>query len=97
MKKLEMGQKILEDLYDVNSIDSKNLESSVKIDQLTEREKFLAAKQILFGLALLYIITIVAFIIRPNEGNKLLDITTITFPPLATLILAAYFRDKSHS
>lgn len=96
MQQLNMSQKILEDLYDVNSIDSKNLELSVKIDQITEREKFIAAKQILLGLALLYVITIFAFMIRPNEGNKLLDITTVTFPPLATLILAAYFRDKSH-
>ncbi len=96
MQPLEMGHKILEDLYRVKSFDSKNIESEVIIGQITEREKFKAAKQILLGLAILYVLTIMAFMWRPNEGNKLLDITTVTFPPLATLILAAYFRDKPH-
>jgi hypothetical protein len=96
MQQLTMGQKILDDLYKNKSLDSKNLEFEVKIDKITEREKFKAAKQILLGLAILYLITISAFLIRPNEGNRLLNIITITFPPLATLILAAYFRDKQY-
>lgn len=91
-----MSPKFLEDLYEAKTIDSKNLEYDVTIDQVTEREKFKAAKQILLGLSILYIITIIAFMIRPQDGNKLLDIITITFPPIATLILAAYFRDKNH-
>jgi hypothetical protein len=96
MQKLHMGEKILEDLYKTKSLDTNNLNFDFKLDKVSEREKFLAAKQILLGLAILYVLTIAAFMYKPSEGNKLLDITTVTFPPLATLILAAYFRDKPH-
>lgn len=91
-----MGNKILEDLYKTKSLDTNNLNFDLKFDKVSEREKFKAAKQILLGLAILYILTITAFLIDPKDGIKLLDITTITFPPLATLILASYFRDKPH-
>ena len=96
MQPLSMGRKVLDDLYNKNSLDSSNLNLAVKIDKITEREKFIAAKQILFGLAILYVLTIIAFLFKPNEGNKLLDIATVTYPPLATLILACYFRDKGN-
>lgn len=96
MQKLDMGNKILEDLYKTKSLDTNNLNFDLKFDKVSEREKFKAAKQILLGLAILYILTITAFLIDPKDGIKLLDITTITFPPLATLILASYFRDKPH-
>jgi hypothetical protein len=96
MQPLSMGKKVLDDLYNKKSLDSTNLNLEVKIDKISEREKFIAAKQILFGLAVLYVMTIIAFMINPKEGNKLLDITTVTFPPLATLILASYFREKIH-
>lgn len=96
MQLLNMGNKILDDLYKAQSLDSSSLNFDVKIDKISEREKFKAAKQILFGLAFLYIITIIAFMYDPKDGTKLLDITTVTFPPLATLILASYFRDKGH-
>lgn len=96
MQKLDMGKEILEDLYKVKSFEAKEIESEIQIDQIPAREKFKAAKQILLGIAILYLITIFAYLLRPVEGNKLLDIITITFPPLATLILAAYFRDKNN-
>lgn len=96
MQPLKMGKELLDDLYKVKHFDTQKIESYTQIGQITEREKFKAAKQILLGLAILYILTITAFMIKPNEGKKLLDIITITFPPLATLILAAYFRDKPH-
>jgi len=96
MQPLFMGNKILEDLYQVKDFNSRKLESFELIGKITERDKFRAAKQILLGLAVLYVVTIIVYIIRPQAGAKLLDITTITFPPLATLILTAYFREKSH-
>lgn len=96
MNRLRMGEKLLEDFYKVKSFESQNLESSLNIGQITEKEKFLAAKQILLGLAVLYILTVVAYLCRPVDGNKLLDICTTSFPPLATLILVAYFREKQH-
>jgi len=91
--RLEAGNRLLEDIYKVKSFDSQNLEIHIS-GKITEKDKFIAAKQILLGLAVLYILTVVAYLYRPNEGNKLLDICTTTFPPLATLILVAYFRDK---
>lgn len=97
MHRLSLKDRLLEDdIYKVKEFDVQKLEHEVKIGQITEREKFKAAKQILLGLAVLYLFTLIAYLVRPDEGNKLLDITTVTFPPLATLILAAYFRDKHH-
>lgn len=92
MQQLDMGHKILEDLYTAKTLDTQDINFS--IGKISDREKFKAAKQILFGLAVLYVFTVTAYMIKPNEGSKLLDIITVTFPPLATLILAAYFRDK---
>lgn len=92
MKKTDA--RLLDDLYKVKSFDTHEIESSINIGRITEKDKFLAAKQILLGLAVLYILTVVAYLCRPTEGSKLLDICTTTFPPLATLILVAYFRDK---
>ncbi len=94
MNRLEMGDKLLDDFYKVKSFSSQNIESNLTIGQITEKEKLIAAKQILLGLAILYILTMVAYICRPSEGGKLLDVCTTSFPPLATLILVAYFREK---
>ena len=90
------GYEILDDLYKVKSFDTNQLENSINVGVITEKEKFLAAKQILLGLAILYVLTLLAYLYRPNEGNKLIDICMTTFPPLATMILVAYFRDKSN-
>lgn len=87
---------LLTDLYNAEKFDTNNVEHSIKVGSITERDKFLAAKQILLGIAMLYVFTLIAYLLKPNEGNKLLDICTTTFPPLATLILVAYFRDKPH-
>lgn len=83
----------MDDLYNVKQIDANQLDL-IKLGNITERDKFLAAKQILLGIALLYVLTIFVYLFNPKEGSKLLDICTTTFPPLATLILVAYFRDK---
>ncbi|MDP4145620.1 MAG: hypothetical protein Q8936_14230 [Bacillota bacterium] len=86
----------MDDLYKVKQFEAHKVEGTISTGKISEKEKFIAAKQILLGLAILYILTVIAFILKPNEGGKLLDITTVTFPPLATLILAAYFRDKGN-
>jgi hypothetical protein len=90
---LSKEHQLVDNLYKDNEIDLQI--STMQVGKISDRDKFTAAKQILLGIAILYIITITAFLIRPIEGVKLLDIATIIFPPLATLILAAYFRDKS--
>jgi hypothetical protein len=94
--KVRMDAKILDDLYKVESIDSQDIETQLTIGKITERDKFVAAKQILLGLAVLYVLTIIAYLFRPVDSSKLLDICTTSFPPLATLILVSYFRDKPH-
>lgn len=92
--RLDMGEKLLDDFYKVKSFSSQQIETSLNVGKITEKDKFLAAKQILLGLAVLYVLTVIAYMLRPVEGNKLLDICITSFPPLATLILVAYFRDK---
>jgi len=86
----------MDDLYKVSELDTNKLNGRINTGKITERDKFLAAKQILLGLSILYLLTIGAYLLRPIECAKLIDICTTTFPPLATLILVAYFRDKSH-
>lgn len=82
----------MDEIEEVNLID---LEQFNNIGHLSERDKFHAAKQILFGLAVLYVITLLAFLLKPSECIRLIDVCTTTFPPLATLILASYFRNQS--
>lgn len=94
--KVKIKDDILDDIYKVKQFDTNQLENSINVGVITEKDKFLAAKQILLGLAILYVLTILAYIFRPIEGSKLIDICTTTFPPLATLILVAYFRDKQN-
>ena len=96
MNRLSMGEELLHDIYKVKQFDTQMLENSINIGRITEKEKLIAAKQILFGIAFLYLCTLLAYLFRPTEGSKLLDICTTTFPPLVTLILVAYFREKAH-
>lgn len=61
---------------------------------ITEVDRLKAAKQILLGIAILYICTLVSYILLPTRGNDLLEISKMVFPPLATLIIAFYFKDN---
>jgi hypothetical protein len=82
----------LKNIYQAEEIDLSHSDINITLGNITEKDKFLAAKQILLGLALLYIITLSAYLFRPSECQKLLDVITTTFPPLATLILVSYFH-----
>lgn len=62
---------------------------------ITGQDKLLAAKQILFGIGFIYIFTVLAFLACPENGNILLEICKTVLPPLATLIIAFYFKDKA--
>ncbi|HSW69112.1 MAG TPA: hypothetical protein VLI69_02985 [Gammaproteobacteria bacterium] len=65
------------------------------VGSITELDKLLAAKQILCGIAFIYIFTVFAFLIYPASGGVLLEICKTVLPPLATLIIAFYFKDKA--
>jgi hypothetical protein len=60
-------------------------------NDLTPKQIFKGAKQILFGLAVLYLLSLIDFAWHPLNGNELLDICKTTFPTIITLILAFYF------
>lgn len=96
MKRLSMGQELFDDIYKTKQFETNKIESPITLGTITEKDKFVAAKQILLGLAILYIVTIIAYLFRPVEADKLIDICTTIFPPLATLILVSYFR-HNHS
>ncbi len=87
-----MNSDPLKHMFTADEIDVSHPDIHVSVGNITEKDKFLAAKQILFGLAGLYIITLAVFLFKPHECQKLLDVITTTFPPLATLILATYFH-----
>ncbi len=91
-----MNNEVLNNLYHAKQINSNDIESPNVIGHITEKDKFVAAKQILLGLAILYVLTVLAYLFRPVEGVKLLDVCTTVFPPLATLILVFYFRERNH-
>lgn len=61
---------------------------------ITEYDRLKAGKQILLGLAILYVMTLFAYVYVPQRGTDLIEITKMVFPPLATLIIAFYFRDS---
>ncbi|HMG82319.1 MAG TPA: hypothetical protein VK559_04745 [Ferruginibacter sp.] len=88
-----MSDDNLDEIYKVKQFHANKIDS-VNIGLITEKDKFLAAKQILLGLAVLYVITLVAYLIRPHEGDKLLNICITVFPSLATLILVSYFKER---
>lgn len=86
-------KEILDDFYTASApFNTHAMESP--LGRITEKDKFLAAKQILLGLAILYLLTLSVYLIRPIDA--VLDICTTVFPPLVTLILAFYFREKCH-
>lgn len=68
-----------------------------KFGYITEFDRLVAAKQILMGLAVLYVITLITYIFAPDKGNDLIEIIKMVFPPLATLIITFYFRDNKTS
>ena len=84
-------ESLLDNLYTADEIGF-NAEENTSLGNITEKDKFQAAKQILLGLAILYVVTLAAYLYRPLECQKLLDVITTTFPPLATLILVSYFH-----
>ena len=94
MTKPEFENCILDTLNSSSTSIDNGLELPGMVGKLTEREKFHAAKQILLGIAILYVFTVTAYLFNPGAGLKLLDIITVSFPPLATLILAAYFKSN---
>lgn len=84
----------MDDLYNANELDVNSI-NDIPANSITERDKFDAAKKILLGLAFLYILTMIAYCIKPVEGGRLLDIVATPLSSLATLILAQYFKDKN--
>lgn len=85
-----MEEKILNEIYDVKTFDYNEL----NVGKITEKEKLIAAKQILLGIGIIYVLTMLAYIICPERGYRLVDICNTTLPPIVTLILVSYFRDK---
>jgi len=91
-EKMEMKQESLFDnLYQTDVLHS-NSGTINSLGNITEKDKFHAAKQILLGLAILYVVTLAAYLYKPSECQKLLDVIITSFPPLATLIMATYFH-----
>ena len=86
---------VLEEIFNQSSFDASKLENIISIGKITERDKLVAAKQILLGLAILYIITLFAYLFKSNE-DKLIEICMNTIPSCATFIMGAYFGYKSH-
>lgn len=66
-----------------------------KLGVITEQDRLYAAKQILCGLAVLFALTMLAYLVSPQQGVILLEICKTVFPPLATLIIAFYFQNKN--
>lgn len=80
--------------YQNNEVEISPTEET-RIGSITEQDKLLAAKQILCGIGMIYLFTVFAFLSNPESGNVLLEICKTVLPPLATLIIAFYFKDKT--
>ena len=82
------------DTQNHETIDISKLENSLSCSVVSEREKLELGKFVLIGLSVLYTLNIIAFLVRPEQGEKLLDIATNMFTSLATIILMSYFQQK---
>lgn len=89
-----LSRSALRSLFEADKIELTDKSETSNVGEVTEQDKLLAAKQILFGLAFLFFITIIAYLFRPEQGAVLLDICKTSLPPLATLIIAFYFNNK---
>lgn len=61
--------------------------------EVTPKDILKTANRILLGLGIIYVFSCISFLIRPTEGLALLEICKVTLPPLATLIIAFYFKN----
>ena len=86
----------MDDIYGSKTFETNQFDNHASLGRITEKDKFLAAKQILLGIAILYVITLAAYIFNPDHEDKLIGICTTIFPPLATIILISYFKDKHY-
>ena len=84
----------MDDIYKVGEIELTSNQPTNQIGKITEKDKLIAAKQILFGIAVLYMLTLLVYVFNPVGADKLLNICTTIFPPLVTLILVSYFREN---
>jgi hypothetical protein len=64
---------------------------------LSEKDRLSAAKQILGVLSVIFVLTEILYFLHPEQGAPFLDIAKIIIPPLATLIVAFYFKEKSNN
>lgn len=86
--------KEIKDIYTFNELEI-NSKKEEKFGCITEQDKLLAGKQILLGIGVIYLTTVLAYLIRPDTGDALLEICKTVLPPLATLIIAFYFKDRA--
>lgn len=84
-----------EKVFETNEYQINDPQENSKIGKITEYDRLLAGKQILFGIGFIYVITVAAFLIHPEQGSALIEICKTVLPPLATLIIAFYFKDKN--
>lgn len=91
MNEKKLNEKKLDDIFKSDTFDLNILERDI-----TEKERFIAAKQILLGIAILYTLTLASYILKPDEDHNLINILSTIFPSLGTLILGAYFGDRIH-
>jgi hypothetical protein len=92
---MDIKEDNLDEVYNLEKFDINNIQKSLN-GSITEKDRLNTAKQILLGLAILYILTIIAYLFKPQEGVKLIDICTTIFPSLATMILVFYFRQGNN-
>lgn len=79
--------------------DLKINDKSFKIAEIKEgfngvspTEILITAKQILLGIAIVFFSCLAMYAIIPVQGAVLLEICKTVLPPLATLIIAFYFK-----
>lgn len=90
--RLTMGDDILKQLYEVKTLNTKELDQSLTNGIITEQDKFKGAKQILFGMWALEVIILIIVGIRPELALTLIEICKNTIPPLVVIPLMHYFK-----
>jgi preprotein translocase subunit SecY len=71
-------------------------QSAVKVFD-PEKERMTLAKYVLFGLVLLFLLSFLAYVVKypgldDKAAKEVFDFVKVSFPPIVTLILGAYFK-----
>lgn len=82
-------------LFDDDWGSALDLKLEPELEPVREKSRFLLAKWLLLGVAIIFTLSGVAYFASPDRGNALFETCKTIFPPIVTLIIGYYFSEQS--